>query len=65
MAFGTFLVGSLRGGLKQLFVMIQIFRAVEILQVVLYFLLNMLGELHVFLFPKVLLMNVKKKILEL
>lgn len=37
MAFGTFLVGSLHGGLKQLFVMIQIFRAVEILQVVLYF----------------------------
>lgn len=34
MVFGTFLVESLRGGLRQLSVMIQISRAVEILQVV-------------------------------
>lgn len=34
MVFGTFLVASLLGGLKQLFVMIQIFRVAEILQAV-------------------------------
>lgn len=34
MEFGTFLVVSLHGDLKQLYVMIQILRGVEILQVV-------------------------------
>lgn len=36
MVFGTFLVASLLGDLKQLFVMIQILRGVEILPVVYY-----------------------------